>query len=669
MQNPFEAISSEKPTGNLNAIFQSPEKISIKTKKPRGLVFKIFRVFLVLFLLLFLASLALGGYLYVNAYKPGMEFLAQTKALLPLVDQLKAAAATKDLNKIKSEFENIKSKKAQLQSQYQKFEKFSHLPYVKEYYADGNELFKISDEAIAAGEIVIKAIAPYQDFLGLSGGIASKDKPGGQTTEERIAFLTESVEGLVPYFDELEAKVSNINTSLEKIDPARYPEEFQGIKLQSTILSSKQMVTQIHKFLKDGKPILTKTSWLLGKDSPRTYLLLFQNDAELRPTGGFWTAYGLLKVDKGKVTPISSDNIYDLDAKFNSTIPAPRPIKAYHINVPYLNIRDMNLSPDFPTSVAEFIKAYEKVNGKNGRFDAVVAINTRPVVDLIKIIGRVGVPGYGNFTPDPDKRCDGCPNVLYQMLWLAGRPRNFVDNDRKGFLGPLMHSTLANAMGQPKEKLGTLIGALLENINRKDMLFYFKDPKIQEAAVKANIAGTVSQNLENTDYLMLVDANMSSAKTNLFLTQKIRHEIISDPAGVQHKITVTYTNPSKASNCNLEKGDICLNAPKYRDWFRFFTSPGSKLDKMTGSEVDPVIYDELNKSVFEGFYGNKYPLYAQSSTKTSVQYTSSIKPSSNYTLLVQKQPGSKSMNYQLVVNGQDQDEFTLDSDKIIKLSL
>jgi len=668
MNNPFETSQLTSSDQNLDNIFTKPVETKATKKKRKVPVF--FKILGTTFLVLLIITLSLAGYLYVYAYKPGMELLAQVQALTPLQAELKASIASKDLNKIKEQFEVLKSKKAQIQTQYQKFERFSKLPYAKDYYSDGNELFKIADEGIAAGEIVIKAIAPYQDFLGLTGGIKSEDKAGGQTTEERIAFLTESVEGLVPYFDELEAKVSNIDASLSKIDPARYPEELNGFKIQSTILESKQLTAQIHKLLKDGKPILTKTSWLLGKDKPRTYLLLFQNDAELRPTGGFWTAYGLLKVDKGKITPISSNNIYDLDDKFNSTIPAPRPIKAYHINVPYLNIRDMNLSPDFPTSAAEFVKAYEKVNGKNNKFDAIVAINTKVVVDLIKITGRIGVPGYGNFTPDPDKRCDGCPNVLYQMLWLAGKPRNYVDNDRKGFLGPLMHSTLANAMGQPKEKLGTLIGALLDNLNQKNMLLYSIDPEIQAAAVKANIAGSITETTDpNMDYLMLVDANMSSAKTNLFLKQKIRHEIISENGQVKHKVTVTYTNPSKASNCNLEKGDICLNAPKYRDWFRFYTTLGSKLEKMTGSEVDPVLYDESGKSVLEGFYGNKYPLYALSSTKTSVQYTSSVPASNNYTLLLQKQSGTKPMEYELVVNGQDQESFIFDSDKIIKLSL
>lgn len=90
---------------------------------------------------------------------------------------------------------------------------------------------------------------------------------------------------------------------------------------------------------------------------------------------------------------------------------------------------------------------------------------------------------------------------------------------------------------------------------------------------------------------------------------------------------------------------------------------------MTGSEVDPVIYQELGKQVFEGFYGNKYPLYAQGSLKTSVQYQSPVAPSNQYTIYLQKQPGTKAIPYELWVNGHKFDSFSWTADKIIKLAL
>ena len=144
---------------------------------------------------------------------------------------------------------------------------------------------------------------------------------------------------------------------------------------------------------------------------------------------------------------------------------------------------------------------------------------------------------------------------------------------------------------------------------------------------------------------------------------------IATDGTIEKTVTVSYKNPFPPSNCNLElEGALCLNAT-LRDWFRVYVPKGSQLIKMTGSEVEPVLYDESGKQVFEGFYGNKYPLYAQSSNRVSVQYTSPISPSSDYTLLLQKQPGTKAVEYQLFVNGKQQDTFDWVADKTIKLAL
>lgn len=653
-----EVMSTQTPTETTSITNVS----EVKHKKKKN----IFVTILISVLsIVFILATIIGTIGFFFVYVPGKDLYAKILDLKSDTASLQQSISDKDLDQAKIKIVDLRNKIKDISVSYEKFSYTKSIPYAKDYYQDGINALKIANDGLDTGEILIKVAEPYKDFLGLKGAATDSAK----TTEDRIAFLTQSVEGLVPHMDSIEKKISDIENSLNQIDASRYPEEVNGYKLKSNILKGKEMIAEIHKLVKDGKPILTKTSWLLGKDKPRQYLMIFQNNAELRPTGGFWTAYGVIKVDKGKITPLGSSDIYSLDEKLNSKIPAPRPIKAYHINVPYYNLRDMNISPDFPTSAQLFLENYNKALGGKEKIDAVIGLDLQVLVDMVKVLGRVGVSGFGNFSADPDKRCDGCPQIIYQLEYIADKPKSYIDTDRKGFLGPLMNSLLSNAMGSEKSKIGPLAQALLKNINEKHILLYFTDSETQKAAELANIAGKINEVDKNTDYLHINDSNMASAKSNLFVKQKIKHEIISKEGKVDHKITVTYTNPSKASNCNLEKGDLCLNAAKYRDWFRFYVPIGSKLTKMTGSEVEPVLYEELGKQVFEGFYGNKYPLYAQSSLKTSVQYTSSVPASSSYTLVLQKQPGTTAVEYELVVNGKKQEPFSWVADKTIKLDL
>jgi len=601
-------------------------------------------------------------FLFFFAFVPGKNLYDQINITKEKATDIKESISAKDMDALKVQLSELKTQQQLIQKKYSGLRIIGSLPFVNKYYNDGKHALNIFKNGIEAGEIIIQAVDPYKDFLGIKGAATDSAK----TTQDRISFLTESIEGIIPHLGTIEKKLSEIENEFNQIDPNDYPDEFKGFVIKANILKIKEALSETTKLLKDGQPILTKTSWLLGKDSPRNYLLIFQNDAELRPTGGFWTAYSIINVNKGKITPILSSDIYSLDAIYNSRVPAPRPLKAYHINVSYFNLRDINISPDFPESISSFMTIYNKIAPNKTKIDAVIAIDTQVLVDLVKVIGRVGVGGYGNFTADPDKRCDGCPQIIYQLEWIAGRPRDYIEKDRKGFLGPLMSSILGNAMGAEKGKIGPIFGALLNDIHQKHILFYFPDEEMQTAAKLANIAGAVSTT--TGDYFMLNDANMASAKTNLFIKQKIKHEIITQNNKVEHKVTITYTNPSRASNCNLEKGDLCLNAPKYRNWFRFYVPTGSTLVKMTGSEIEPVQYQELGKQVFEGFYGDKFPLYAKASSKTSIQYQSSVPANSDYSLLLQKQPGTKPIDYELYVNGSKYDSFSWVADKTIKIS-
>ena len=626
---------------------------------------KFFQIFISIFSVVAIIVTISGVLGFFFVYLPAKNFYNQVLTLKSDVSNLKTAITSKDLQGTTVQINNLQAKIKLIEKSYSQFSYASKLPYAKEYYQDGLNLIAIAKNGLDTGTILVQSIEPYQDFLGLKGTVKAS---GNQTAQDRIAFLTQSVDGIIPHLDAIDQKMATIETDLNKIDANRYPETYKNIPVRAYLNQATEIVGQANTILKDGQPILKKVSWLLGKDKPRSYLLVFQNDAELRPSGGFWTAYGTVTVNNGKVSSGASNNIYDLDDKIKSNIPAPRIIKAYHINVPILNVRDMNLSPDFPTDAETFLKYYNQAYGGKTKIDAIIGIDTQLLVNLIKVFGTIDTP-LGKFNANPDTRCNGCPMIIYELEYMAGRPRNYIDPTRKGFVGPLMNSILSNAMGSGKDKMGLLAQAGIDSIYQKHLMFYFVDPEIQKAAVLANIAGSITQTNNTTDYMALNDANFASAKSNLFITQKIKHEITTTNGKVEHKISVTYTNPFAASNCNLEKGDLCLNASEYRDMFRFYVPTGSTLEKMIGSEVTVSPYEELGKTVFEGFYGNKYPLYPKSSSKVSIQYTSSVPLNHNYNLLLQKQPGTKAIDYELWLNGKKVDTFSWVADKNIKLSL
>lgn len=593
---------------------------------------------------------------------PAYNTYGKAKKFYQTALEIKPAIQSKDIKLISGKINGLKTDLSDLKQSFKPLLWFKIIPYLGAYVGDMEHFLNAGEAGLETGDIVIKAIEPYSDIIGLAG---NSDLGGGEkTTQDRITFLVTTIDKIGPDLDKVSEKFQIVKKEIDQVNVNRYPLSFKGQKVREPLTEVIDMVDQAATIVTDAKPLLSVTPWLLGSDAPRRYLLLFQNDAELRPTGGFLTAYAILEVNKGKIKPLLSQDIYALDARFTKKIPAPTPIKKYLPKVSYFNLRDMNLSPDFSSSMQTFLENYAYAD--KTKFDGVIAVDTKVLVSLLDVLGPIGVSEWGNFSAKPDSRCDGCPQVVYELERLADKPVNTLKADRKAVIGPLMHSILANAMGSPKEKVPGLFNAGFNALMEKHVLFYFPQENIQKAVESFNIAGRI-RNFEG-DYFHLNDCSFSGAKSNLFIKQNVDQKIeIGKDGKVTKTVTIEYTNPTSASNCNLEAGQLCLNAP-YRDWFRVYVPKGSKLLESTGSEVEMTSYEDLEKTVFEGFFGDKYPLRPEGSAKVTLKYELPANANKEYKLLIQKQPGTDGFTYTVKVNNQKQ-SFTLDTDKELKFKL
>jgi len=631
------------------------EKIELEEPKKRKFSRRLFFFILIAF---FSLILILGLLIGIPAYSA----YGQAQKLYRDGQELKEVVKTKDLKLLSQKIGLIKEELNDLKKTIAPLSWLKVIPFLGAYEADVEHFMNAGEAGLEGGEIIIKAIEPYSDILGLTG--VSEAGNGEKTTQDRINFVIMTLDKISPDLDQISDKFSIVKKEIDQVDPKRYPREFRGQKVRESLTEMVDLVDKGTALFSDARPLVTMAPWFLGVDAPRRYLLLLQNDAELRPTGGFLTAYALLKVDKGKITPVFSQDIYSLDARFSKKIPAPEPIKKYLPKVIYFNLRDMNLSPDFSVSMQTFLENYALVDKTN--YDGIIAVDTKALVNLLQVLGPIGVSGWGNFSANPDKRCDGCPQVVYELERLADKPVSSFKTDRKAVIGPLMHSILANAMGSPKEKIPDLFNAGLNSLLEKHILFYFPDSNIEKAVESFNLAGRI-KDFEG-DYFHLNDCSFSGAKTNLFVKQNVEQKIeIGKDGKVTKTVTIEYLNPSPASNCNLEAGELCLNAP-YRNWFRLYVPLGSKLLESSGSEVEVKTYEDLGKTVFEGFFGDKYPLRPEGSAKLIFKYELPGTFKNEYKLLVQKQPGTDDFNYTIEVNGQKQ-KFILETDKEIRFKI
>ena len=534
------------------------------------------------------------------------------------------------------------------------------VPVFGGYVKDAHHGLKAAEIGFETTFILLEAIKPYADVLGFSG---TETELNIQSAEDKIVFIIETLDKISPQLEEVSGKVAIIEQEIGAINPKRYPKTINNTPVRGQLVTIQQSLSSTKESLSNIKPLLALLPRLLGQPDEQHYLLIFQNEAEIRGSGGFLTAYAILRTHKGKITPLLSQDIYELDAKFGNREPAPEAIVKYLPLVNYWHLRDMNISPDLKVSMDQFIPNYKKV-AANTDFDGIIVMDTNILVDLLAVLGKVGVANWGEYHAEIVPECN-CPQVVYKMEDYATRPTHYIKQNRKGMIGPLMHSILLNVMNSPKKLWPQFIDIGLNNIQEKHLMFYFpkeEDQEMQAVTESFNAGGRIKD--YDHDYFHLNDTNFAGAKSNMYVTQDIEQEIeVGGDGTITKTVTIQYTNPEPPDDCNLESGGLCLNG-LLRDWVRIYVPEGSEVIEILGSDIDQNTFKDLGKTVIEAFI----ELRPESRTKLIVKYKLPFKHQSGetYKMLIQKQPGAKNHHY-TINYGNLEEEFDLDGDRELTL--
>lgn len=586
-------------------------------------------------LLTFLFILILFGYFFI--VRQALAVKKEGEKLLPLAKKIKADLLKNDFDQLEKDYKNF-------QNQYQIFQQKAKSLYWLSfivYGADFKNVVEAGSNYLRAGQLTIESIKPYADLIGFKKGEASFVE---RSAEDRLQTAIITLDKMLNRIDEISQYIKQGENHLNKINFNRYPKRIGKLVVRDRLEKVIAEVKGVSELFVNAKPLIKNLPIIFGLNKEKTYLILFQNDKELRATGGFLTSYAVFKVKDAKIKIEKSEDIYDLDNSISYHPQAPREILTYHLGVNKFYLRDSNLSPDFPSSIKLFEELYKK-SSKRENYNGIITIDTKILVDLLKIFGDTEVDGIV-FSAKTDKRCD-CPSAIYTLFDIVDRPTPYLRENRKGILGRLMYVLFYKALGfSPSRYWGQLITQMLKNLEEKHILVYFSDQELQKAVEALNFAGRIRN--YPSDYLHINNVNFAGAKSNMFVNEKIESETVKKGNKLYRKLTITFSNPYPHSDCNLERGGLCLNAT-LRNWIRIYVPQGSKLLSFNGSEKKIEVYEDLGKTVFEGFF-RVTPLGL---AKVIIEYELPEKIGfDNYSLLIQKQPGTKDQQLVVKIDGQ-----------------
>jgi len=330
---------------------------------------------------------------------------------------------------------------------------------------------------------------------------------------------------------------------------------------------------------------------LLGFNNKKIYLVLFQNNMELRPGGGFIGSYGLLSLDKGKIVDFSIHDVYDADGQLTGHVEPPFAIRRHLASV-NLYMRDSNFDVDYindAAAAARFLSLTTKqmVNG-------VIGVDVSFVKNILSAMGQVYVPEYNE-------------NVNSDNLFLlteSHAEKNFFpgSTQKKDFLRLLLQA-MENKIANKKDiSYLSMAKAVGDSISQKHVVFAFDNSSIQNLFTVNGWSSSLwdgrkeDKNLVN-DYFGINEANLGINKANYFMKRSVSQVVnIDDNGGVSSSITVAYKNTNV--NGTWPGGD-------YKNYLRFILPQGSQLTgiKINGQAqgtidaiVNPQVYENKNFS-------------------------------------------------------------------------
>lgn len=430
---------------------------------------------------------------------------------------------------------------------------------------------------------------------------------------------------------ELTGMKANLDLALLNLNNISYPGVLWPVK--GKIDEVKNLVGEASIMLGKLAPMSQILPALAGYPSTSTYLVLFQNSDELRPTGGFLGTYGILQMESGDISRFDTHDIYHMDmpVKDQVNVIPPEPIRKY-LN-PKWYMRDANWSPDWPTSAQKIEWFYhlenpllppkDQINNFTGQFNGVIAITPKLVTDLLSIVGPIVIDGQeytsANFVDLLQYRVEKGYVQLGVPSW-----------QRKEVIGRIMKEMKIRLLNLPSEKWRTILTIFDNNVASKDILVYLHDPVLQSLAKEQGWTGEIKQ--PPTDYLMIVDANLASLKTDAVMNRSVSYEVREAANSLNSKLIINYAHRGKPD----------WKTSYYQTYTRIYVPKGSRLVKMEGCNNKADIIDEYNKTAFGCQliipFNQVAPLVLEYELPKHLKAAAA---KGEYGLYVQKQPGNQ----------------------------
>lgn len=386
--------------------------------------------------------------------------------------------------------------------------------------------------------------------LGLSRALDDRES---LRPDERIGTFT-------TYLDYASPLLEEALSSLDEVQPDSLPAD-----VREKVVELRGMVGDGRATLTEARELLSFVRDALGRESPRTYLLVFQNSSEIRPTGGFMGSVAEVVFDRGAIQSIHvpGGGPYDLRSQLRARVAPPRPLQLVGGRWEF---QDANWFPDFPAS-AEKIRWFWNKAGQP-TIDGVIAVNSSILQALLEVTGPIEMPEYGKTL--------SAENVILELQKSVELEYDKMENKPKKIIGDLFPKILERLKGRSREDWLRLVDVGIRALEMKDVQVWMAREEEERLVERYDWNGRLKTTIG--DSLAIIEANIAGQKTDASIEEDVQHAVqVEEDGSIIDTVTLTRTH--QAARGELFQG---VNNVAY---VRVYVPDGSELLAAEGFEV------------------------------------------------------------------------------------
>jgi hypothetical protein len=399
----------------------------------------------------------------------------------------------------------------------------------------------------------------------------------GDVSAQAASMLTEGLDRALSEpaahpVDRLHVFETYLESALPLIDDA--DQSIHAVKADALPESERPHLAEAATVLdtaKDGLREFMAINQLLisgvGDEHRRSYLLVFQNSTELRPTGGFMGSIAQLTLDRGDLIQlvVPGGGPYDLRDQLTTRAIPPVPLQ---LVASRWEFQDANWFPDFPAAANKIRRFWSEAGQPT--VDGVVAINLGVMEKLLALTGPIDMPDYH-------------VTVTADNFWIVTQTQVEVDYDKqqntpKKFIGDLMPKVLekVKALANDKQNGLKLLALVADALQTKDIQVWFADPDQEALAERLDWNGRFKT--APGDELAVIDTNIAGQKTDREIDEQVLHHVtIAEDGGLTDTVQIVR-------NHHGEKGAE-FNGVNNVDYLRLYVPQGSELLSADGFDA------------------------------------------------------------------------------------